>query len=347
MADERWDTGIDYDDRPSGGSSPFRNAIRRVFGDGENPLTWGFPLYSAWGIQVKMHLALAVFIAARLIWSLDPDNIGFGLMVPMLVALFVLVLAHEYGHCIACRWTGGEADEIMLWPLGGLASCRPPEHWKDDLVTTVGGPAVNALLLAPLGLAVYFTTWSTSAVLINPLDPGYYLGMTEITSSWVKLWIWSFYYMNLVLLLFNTLVPMFPMDAGRVLQALLWRRQGRDKSLYTAATVGLAVAVALAVVGMIFETLTLVLVALFCGLTCYTERRRLRLLATGWDGVMAPPGMGPETPPDPELARIERESEAQAELDRILAKISTEGLAALSGAERRTLKRATRRGREA
>ncbi len=40
--------------------------------------------------------------------------------------LFVSVLLHEFGHCFAARWVDGDATEIMIWPLGGLASsiCR-------------------------------------------------------------------------------------------------------------------------------------------------------------------------------------------------------------------------------
>ena len=36
------------------------------------------------------------------------------------VALFVIVLIHEFGHALACRQVGGVADRIVLWPLGVL-----------------------------------------------------------------------------------------------------------------------------------------------------------------------------------------------------------------------------------
>ena len=41
-------------------------------------------------------------------------------------ALFGVVLLHEFGHALACRQTGGEADTIVLWPLGGIAFVKPP-----------------------------------------------------------------------------------------------------------------------------------------------------------------------------------------------------------------------------
>src|SRR5215467_11322823 len=42
------------------------------------------------------------------------------------LALFAIVLAHEFGHALACRSVGGRAERIMLWPLGGVAYVNPP-----------------------------------------------------------------------------------------------------------------------------------------------------------------------------------------------------------------------------
>src|SRR5271156_5895288 len=42
------------------------------------------------------------------------------------LALFVIVLMHEFGHSLACRSVGGRADQIVLWPLGGGAFVDPP-----------------------------------------------------------------------------------------------------------------------------------------------------------------------------------------------------------------------------
>jgi hypothetical protein len=49
-------------------------------------------------------------------------------------ALFGVVLLHEFGHAFACRQTGGEADTIVLWPLGGIAS----SNLQLDLALTCG-----------------------------------------------------------------------------------------------------------------------------------------------------------------------------------------------------------------
>jgi len=38
------------------------------------------------------------------------------------LALFLIVMMHEFGHALACRQVGGSADQIVLWPLGGVAT---------------------------------------------------------------------------------------------------------------------------------------------------------------------------------------------------------------------------------
>ena len=42
------------------------------------------------------------------------------------LALFLIVMLHEYGHALACRQVGGTANQIVLWPLGGVAFVNPP-----------------------------------------------------------------------------------------------------------------------------------------------------------------------------------------------------------------------------
>jgi Zn-dependent protease len=44
------------------------------------------------------------------------------------VALFLIVMLHEFGHALACRQVGGVANQIVLWPLGGVAYVNPPQR---------------------------------------------------------------------------------------------------------------------------------------------------------------------------------------------------------------------------
>src|SRR5579863_10514807 len=71
------------------------------------------------------------------------------------LALFLIVMLHEYGHALACRSVGGQANRIVLWPLGGVAFVNPPQRPGATLWSITAGPLVNVVLLPILyGIAV-------------------------------------------------------------------------------------------------------------------------------------------------------------------------------------------------
>src|SRR5579863_8562612 len=70
------------------------------------------------------------------------------------LALFAIVLLHEFGHALACRQVGGKADTIMLWPLGGVAYVSPPSRPGAMLWSLAAGPLVNVALMPLLYAAV-------------------------------------------------------------------------------------------------------------------------------------------------------------------------------------------------
>src|SRR5437016_10121848 len=69
------------------------------------------------------------------------------------LALFIIVLLHEFGHALACRQVGGKADQIVLWPLGGVAYVAPPQRPGATLWSIVAGPLVNVILAPILTIA--------------------------------------------------------------------------------------------------------------------------------------------------------------------------------------------------
>src|SRR5580765_785788 len=70
------------------------------------------------------------------------------------LALFVIVLMHEFGHALACRQVGGEANQIVLWPLGGVAYVAPPQRPGATLWSIAAGPLVNVILVPILSVVV-------------------------------------------------------------------------------------------------------------------------------------------------------------------------------------------------
>ncbi|MBX3351704.1 MAG: hypothetical protein KF684_02120 [Phycisphaeraceae bacterium] len=336
-------------ERFDGGRDRFRAMLSRVFGDAENPLQWAFTLGRVAGIRVRIHVIFVIYAVAQLLFAtIAKDSIGLPFTAITISLLFVIVLLHEFGHCFACRWVGGEADDILMWPLGGLASVMPPDTPKGHFVTTAGGPAVNVLLL-PFLVGAMFATGIGDRVLFNPLDLGLALGGL----SWGETVLFLAHAVNLFILVFNVVVPMFPLDGGRLLHAGLWARMDKRQATEIVLTVGLVCAVGLGIFGLVANETLLLGIAIFGGLTCYLERRTLRAadeIASPWAASAQwreeddrPRVRGPSKK---ELKRRAEESQEQEELDRVLAKIAASGMDSLTRAERKTLDRATKKRRE-
>lgn len=341
---------------PGEGGGGFRPVVRRIFGGGENPMDWAITMYRAWGIRVRVHLVFVIMIAFELIQSIARDQMGLPYVAQGLTALFVLVLLHEYGHCIACRRVGGSANDILMWPLGGLAFCAPPHHWKADLITTIGGPAVNAILWPVLGLVLVAMGQPRDAILFNPFNPWFALSSLHTTPGvyWPVVTVWWFYYTNALLFCFNALLPMYPMDGGRIVHALLWRKLGHRKALSISANMGLGAAVVLILVAVKMSSMTLVGIAFFGGLTCFQERRRLAMTAEdgsfmgyNFDGGYStlPAEREPVQSEKARQKKLKQEQDDQEELDRILAKIAKTGMGSLSRGEKKWLEQASQRRR--
>ena len=319
------------------GSSSDRGWWSRVFGDGENPLKCSLPLYKAWGIAVRIHIVFVIIILARLIGTVREDVIGFQFMLVWMAGLFVIVLLHEYGHCIACRKVGGEADEILMWPLGGLAYCLPPNTWRANLITVVGGPLVNVIFLPIFAGVLLAMGGSWGLVFFNPLDVG---GSANeaMTLGFVGWSVWSFHFVNVLMLAFNLLVPMYPMDGSRIVHAFIWRKSGRARADAVVTRVGLVTAVVLATVAFVVGEMTLLGIAIFGGFVCYQELQRGRFLeAPDEDWSMS---FQPEIDP-PSRGKKEKPEVDPDEIDRILAKISSQGMQSLTRSEKKKLSKAS------
>jgi Zn-dependent protease/CBS domain-containing protein len=120
--------------------------------------------------------------------------------------LFLSVFGHELSHALMGRAEGIEIEEIVLHPFGGLARLRTePESPRAELRIAVAGPAASFL----------FAILAFAATKIAAL------GNYNATVVVFFLIAWG----NLLLAVFN-LFPGYPLDGGRVLRAILWRRSG-------------------------------------------------------------------------------------------------------------------------
>lgn len=326
----------------------------------DNPMSWSVPLLRAAAIDVRVHVLFLVF---ALIWfgqgALSSSPRSLVLVLFDIVLLFAIVLLHEFGHCFGCRAVGGRADEILMWPLGGLAYCAPPHRWTAHLVTVVAGPAVNVVIcviLIPL-LAAVSGRWLGTAI-PNFLGTGW-LGPTlrDGSQPWWLLVLYMTNVVSLVLLLFN-LLPVFPLDGGRIVQALLWPRVGYERSMRYAVYTGYVGAIAFGIFAAIIGSMLLFTIAVFGGITCHRTLKQLEFTQAElgpedeyglFSGAAVREDRTAARAEVKEAKRREREAEAaqrhQVEVDRILAKIAESGMGSLTAAEKRTLRQETDRSR--
>src|SRR4030081_3134121 len=71
------------------------------------------------------------------------------------LALFLIVTLHEFGHALACRQVGGKANQIVLWPLGGVAYVDPPPRPGATLWSIAAGPLVSVALVPVLWILAH------------------------------------------------------------------------------------------------------------------------------------------------------------------------------------------------
>lgn len=198
------------------------------------------------------------------------------------LTLFGIVLLHEFGHALACRSVGGRADQIVLWPLGGVAYVAPPDRPSAQLWSIAAGPLVNVVLVPVL----YGALWLTEQRGLSATHPDLVacLYMANI--------------INAVILVFN-LLPIYPLDGGQILRSLLWFRYGPVNSLLVATIIGFGGGLALAIYGLIGGRIWTLVLAAFLLFNCWQSFRfawtlRAQMAAEAARAGVAPPSQRTE-----------------------------------------------------
>lgn len=220
-------------------------------------MKWSFPIARIFGTQLRIHLTFFLL----LIW------VGFAywgngglssalLGILFVLALFVCVILHEFGHALTARIYGIKTPDITLLPIGGLARLeRMPRDPKQELLVALAGPAVNVVIATLLFLFLQVgSPFQSFSVELNSVR-GFMVSLMVV---------------NVWLVLFN-LVPAFPMDGGRVLRAILATRLPYARATSVAAVVGQALAFVGGLLGFIIPSPILIFIAFFVFLAAGAE----------------------------------------------------------------------------
>jgi len=315
-------------------------------------LVFGSVSLGTWqGIRIRVHASLIYLVAINLALCQLKGGMGWRNALVSGIILFGTVLLHELGHCLAARAVGGTADDILLWPLGGLTTSQTAHRPLPRFIAVAGGPAVNVAICA-VTLTALVALHNRFSFLHAPLNPVWYAG-TVTGMSYYLGWVFLVSY---ILLMFN-LLPIFPLDGGQMLQTMLWPRLGYVSSMNIACVTGMIGAVVMGLLGL-WLNLTLTFLAVCGFLMCYSKRRILHeLSASEGEGALEfADSLEPEPRPIRRkrsrrmLARSRRlaarEHAEHNRIDEILAKVSEHGMAGLTWWERRVLHKATAKRRK-
>lgn len=226
-------------------------------------MKWSWKIGEFAGIGVYMHATFLLIIAWVILvhWSAGHDLATIISGVVFVLALFLCIVLHEFGHALTARRFGIMTRDITLLPIGGVARLeRMPDDPMQEFWVALAGPAVTAVITVLL----FLWLWITGTYV--PVET-----ITMIQGSFVE----RLMLVNAFILVFN-LIPAFPMDGGRVLRALLALRTDYTSATQTAASIGQAIALIFGFIGL-FTNPFLIFIALFVWIGAAQEASMVKI----------------------------------------------------------------------
>ncbi len=220
-------------------------------------MQWSWKIGRWFGIDTRVH---ATFLLLLLWAAVSGFGQGGGMFaavmgVLFMIAVFASVFLHEVGHALTARAFGIGTHQILLTPLGGIAEIEARDmRPREEMLIALAGPAVSLAL----GGALLFV-----ATTLGSISPMHFIGALA----------WA----NLMIGVFN-LLPAFPMDGGRVLRSWLAMRMNYVRATGIAAEVGKWAALGMALLGLFYNPMLIVLAA-FVYLAGRSEARGVRARA--------------------------------------------------------------------
>lgn len=197
-----------------------------MFGGGAKRL---FGFRGLLGVPVDIDAALVqLVLLIVLIVGLMRGDMTYALII--VGCIIVSIYLHEVGHAAAAKLQGVQVHRIVLHGFGGycIHANAPPRH---SLIIVLGGPAVNlALWLLSQPLAEQFLEYEASGrgVVLFQIEMSRLIGL--------------FGQINILLCIFN-LLPVLPLDGGRVLFLSAWFFASREMAMRITGFVGLIISV--------------------------------------------------------------------------------------------------------
>ncbi len=228
-------------------------------------MKWSWKIGEFSGIGIYIHATFVLIIAWVVLihWKQGHDLPTILGGVIFVLALFLCVVLHEFGHALTAQRFGILTRDITLLPIGGVARLeRMPDNPIQELWVALAGPAVTVVIAVALYLWLQLTNGFV------PIEE-----MTVTKGSFTE----RLMLVNIFLFIFN-MIPAFPMDGGRVLRALLAMRGDYVKATQTAALIGQGIALLFGFIGL-FTNPFLIFIALFVWIGAAQEASMIKIKA--------------------------------------------------------------------
>ena len=230
-------------------------------------------LIRLFGIPVQVHWSFFLLFVwvAWIGWSSGMGLSSAGWLGLFMLALFVCVVLHEFGHALMARRFGIRTHDITLLPIGGVARLdRIPERPLQEFLVAIAGPLVNIALAAVLWgwLSWQRGLWVSDALMTLAHPSG---ALFLYSRNFLP----ALAFTNLFVAAFNML-PAFPLDGGRVVRALLSLWWSRVTATRIAAYMGQGIALLLLGLAFLNFDLILGLIAVFVFHTASREYQFVR-----------------------------------------------------------------------
>jgi len=203
-------------------------------------MKWSLKIGRFAGIDVFMHVTFLLLVSwvAFVYWRQGQSILSAFVGVAFIMAVFLCVVLHEFGHALTARRYGIKTRDIILLPIGGVARLeRLPTKPLQELWVALAGPAVNVVI------AVGLLVWLKLTAAFEPLQI-----MTLTTGPVLE----RLMAVNIFLVAFN-MIPAFPMDGGRVLRAILATRTEYSRATQIAASIGQGIAILFGFIGLFYN----------------------------------------------------------------------------------------------
>ncbi len=180
-------------------------------------MRWSFRIGTLHDVKIEIHalFGLTLLVAALDGWWRLGGLLGAAWGLLTISLLFICVLIHEIAHVQQALAAGVTVKRISLLPLGGVAELASlPDDPRVELKIAIAGPLSN------LALALMFGGLAMVALQVSLLNLTFIDIIAAATTPTFRGLLFYLVVTNVGLAVLN-MIPVFPLDGGRVLRSVL------------------------------------------------------------------------------------------------------------------------------